>query len=88
MGWPETPGVLVRDQRQRWGSCAPDGTLRFNWRVVMLKPDLVEYVVVHELAHLNVNNHSTEYWSLVSRFLPDVQQRRHRLREAGRVLPI
>ena len=88
MGWPETPGVLVRDQRQRWGSCAPDGTLRFNWRVVMLKPDLVEYVVVHELAHLNVNNHSTEYWSLVSRFLPDVQQRRHRLREAGRMLPI
>ena len=42
--------VLIRDQRQRWGSCAPDGTLRFNWRAVMLPPALIEYVVVHELA--------------------------------------
>ena len=88
MGWPETPGVLIRDQRQRWGSCAPDGTLRFNWRVMMMEPALIEYIVVHELAHLNINDHSAEYWSLVSRCLPDAQRRRHRLREAGRALPI
>ena len=44
--------MIIRDQRQRWGSCAPDGTLRFNWRVAMLKPDLAEYLVTHELAHL------------------------------------
>ena len=88
MGWPETPGVLVRDQRQRWGSCAPDGTLRFNWRVVMLQPELAEYVVVHELAHLKVSSHSAEYWAQVSSLLPDAQQRRQRLREAGKMLPI
>ena len=88
MGWPETPGVLIRDQRQRWGSCAPDGTLRFNWRVVMVHPELAEYVVVHELAHLKISSHSAEYWAQVSSLLPDAQQRRQRLREAGKMLPI
>ena len=88
MGWRESPVVLIRDRRQRWGSCAPDGTLRFNWRVVMLRPELAVYVAVHELAHLEVSNHSADYWSVVSARLPDAQQRRHRLREAGKVLPL
>ena len=88
MGWPEKPEVLIRDQRQRWGSYAPDGTLRFNWRVVMLEPDLVEYVVVHELSHLKISSHSAEYWAQVSSLLPDAQQRRQRLRVAGKMLPI
>ena len=91
--WPRFSGgedlkVLIRDQRQRWGSCASDGTLRFNWRVAMLKPDLAEYVVVHELTHLRVRNHSREFWELVAQAMPDVQQRRRRLREAGRALPL
>ena len=80
--------MLIRDQRQRWGSCAPDGTLRFNWRVVMLQPELAEYVVVHELAHLKISSHSAEYWTLISSLLPDAQQRRRRLREEGRLLPL
>ena len=88
MGWPDTPGVLIRDQRQRWGSCTPDGTLRLNWRVVMLQPELAEYVVVHELSHLKVSSHSAEYWAQVSSLLPDAQQRRQRLREAGKMLPL
>ena len=91
--WPRFGGrtqfqVLIRDQRQRWGSCAPDGTLRFNWRVAMLRPDLAEYVVVHELAHLKVRHHSPEFWGLLSRTMPDAQHRRHRLREVGRSLPM
>ena len=88
MGWPETLEVLIRDQRQRWGSCAPDGTLRFNWHVVMLCPELAEYVVVHELAHLKVSSHSTDYWALVSNLLPEAQQRRRWLREADKLLPL
>ena len=88
LGRGEISRVLVRDQRQRWGSCAPDGTLRFNWRSVMLKPALIEYVVVHELAHLTHANHSADFWELVSRAMPDAQQRRQRLREAGRTLPL
>ena len=91
--WPrlgrEAPSrVLVRDQRRRWGSCAHDGTLRFNWRVVMLEPGLIEYVVVHELAHLTVPNHSPEFWATVSAALPDVPDLRRRLRAVGSALPL
>ena len=69
--------------------CSPDGTLRFNWRSMMLKSaSLIEYVVVHELAHLTHRNHSSDYWDLVSRVMPDAQQRRRSLREEGRRLPL
>ncbi len=79
--------ILIRNQKQRWGSCSADGTLRFNWRVMMLRPSLIEYIVVHELAHLTHQNHSRDYWSHVSAAMPDAQQRRKALREAGRTLP-
>ena len=75
--------VLVRDQRWRWGSCSADGTLRFNWRIVMAEPELIDYVVVHELVHLRVNDHSAAYWAEVAKLMPDHKQRRARLREAG-----
>ncbi len=88
LGLGGKPRILIRDQRQRWGSCSPDGTLRFNWRAMMLKPELVDYVVVHELAHLTHANHSADFWELVSRAMPDAQRRRQVLREAGRALPL
>ena len=80
--------VLIRDQRQRWGSCAPDGTLRFNWRAVLLAPALLEYVVVHELVHLTHPHHSPDFWALLAQALPVAQHRRQRLRKAGRTLPL
>ena len=82
------PRILIRDQKRRWGSCAADGTLRFNWRLMMLDPSLIEYVVVHELAHLDVRNHSKDFWDLVASVMPDVQQRKRRLRETGSKLPL
>lgn len=88
LGRGSAPQVLIRDQRQRWGSCAPDGTLRFNWRAVMLEPSLIDYIVVHELAHLSVRSHSPEFWRIVTAAMPDAQHRRRRLREAGRSLPL
>ena len=88
LGRGEKSQILIRDQRQRWGSCAPDGTLRINWRAMMLKPALIEYVVVHELAHLTHRNHSTDFWGLVSKAMPDAQRRRKSLRETGRALPL
>ena len=88
LGHGDWPRVLIRDQRRRWGSCAPDGTLRFNWRAMMLEPALVEYIVVHELAHLSIKNHGPDFWGLVARAMPDAQQRRRRLREAGHLLPL
>lgn len=87
LGRGEMSRVLIRDQRRRWGSCAPDGTLRFNWRAVMLKPALIEYLVVHELAHLTHRNHSKDFWDLVSKVMPDAQQLRKSLLEEGRRLP-
>ena len=88
LGCGEPSRVLIRNQRRRWGSCASDGTLRFSWRGMMLEPALIDYIVVHELAHLAVKNHSPDFWTLVTGALPDAQQRRTRLREAGRALPL
>ncbi len=89
-GWGEVMGmtpsrVLVRNQRRRWGSCAPDGAIRLNWRLILLEPSLAEYVVVHELAHLRHRNHQAGFWAEVARFLPDHRERRRRL-NASRAL--
>ncbi len=81
LGRGQKSRVLIRNQKSRWGSCGPDGTLRFNWRVMMLDPALVEYVVVHELAHLTVRNHSSDFWNLVSSVIPDAKDRREQLRD-------
>ena len=84
----DTPNVVVREQRARWGSCGSDGTLRFSWRLGMVEPDLVDSVVVHELAHLEVMNHSPAFWRVVLRAMPDARERRKRLNEAGRQIPL
>ena len=75
--------VLIRNQRKRWGSCSSDGSIRLNWRVVMAEPALIDYVVVHELAHLDVMNHSPRYWKRVERVMPDYKARRKRLNDVG-----
>ena len=91
--WPEMgggskPEVLIGDQRRRWGSCAACGPLRFNWRLVMLEPRLLDYVVVHELAHLTELNHGPDFWALVSSVLPDVNERKAALRAIAGTLPL
>ena len=88
MGLTEMPRVLVREQKTRWGSCSADGTLRFSWRLAMVEPDLIDSVAVHELAHLEVMNHSPAFWDVVLRAMPDAIERRKRLAEAGRHLPL
>ena len=80
--------VIVRDQKRRWGSCAPDGTLRLNWRLNMLEPRLVDYVLVHEVAHLVRPHHRPSFWAEVERILPGSRSRRALLRAAGARLPM
>src|SRR5688500_17102883 len=63
--------VTVRDQRTRWGSASRRGTLSFSWRLLMCAPHVLDYVVVHELAHLRVAGHSAAFWRLVDRHFPD-----------------
>ena len=82
------PRILVRDQRSRWGSCSWDGTIRLNWRLIMLDPELVDLVVVHELAHLLIRNHSRDFWDYLEVFLPDAKERRSRLKAAAPFIPI
>ncbi len=91
--WPELgrgakPQVLIGDQRKRWGSCAADGALRFNWRLVMLEPRLLDYVVVHELAHLTERNHGPAFWELVAEVLPDAAERKAALHSVEGKLPL
>ena len=88
MGRTEMPRVLVREQKTRWGSCSADGTLRFSWRLAMVEHELIDSVAVHELAHLEVMNHSPAFWDVVLRAMPDAKDRRKRLAEAGRNLPL
>ncbi|MYD50919.1 MAG: M48 family metallopeptidase [Dehalococcoidia bacterium] len=80
--------VLIRNQRRRWGSCASDGTIRINWRVIMLEPSLIEYIVVHELAHLSVRNHSPDFKKLMASVLPDFRDREKRLGQTEGILPL
>ncbi len=88
LGRGQKSRVLIRDQRRRWASCSYDGTLRFNWRVVMLEPPLIEYIVVHELAHLTHLNHSRDFWALVYDTMPEAPESRRRLREAAWALSL
>lgn len=64
----------------RWGSASADGTVRLNWRLIHLTPSLIDYVVVHELAHLRVMDHSPRFWDTVGRIVPDYAERRSQLR--------
>jgi predicted metal-dependent hydrolase len=75
--------INVTDLGFRWGSCSSDGTLNFHWRVMQLAPVLVDYVVVHELCHLKVADHSPSFWAEVRRAMPDYQQHRRSLKEQG-----
>ena len=78
------PGkIKVANQRKRWGSCSPKGDLRFNARLSMMPPTILESVVVHELAHIKEHNHSKRFWSIVESVLPDYKARRRWLQTNG-----
>lgn len=79
--------LAVRAARTRWGSCSSRGTISLNWRLMLLPSTLLDYVVVHELCHLLVPNHSPRFWAQVARVLPDFLSRRAELRRRGRHLP-
>jgi predicted metal-dependent hydrolase len=78
--------VRISSARTRWGSCSSRGSLSFTWRLVMAPVEVVDYVIVHELAHLRVHNHSPEFWKEVARLMPDYAQRKQWLKDNGRLL--
>lgn len=78
--------VRITDAAKRLGSCGPKGTLNFSWRLVMAPLSVVDYVVVHELAHLEHRNHSTRFWNKVKTILPDYERRKRWLKENDNLL--
>lgn len=73
--------VTIRNQASRWGSCSRQNNLNFNYRLILLDDALVDYVIVHELCHLQEHNHSKQFWKLVAQTIPDYVARRARLRK-------
>jgi predicted metal-dependent hydrolase len=78
--------IQVRDQRSRWGSASRRGTVSFNWRLIHAPPEVLDYVVVHELAHLLDFSHSARFWGIVRGVLPGMAASRRWLREHAREL--
>lgn len=76
-------GFRVQELKNRWASCSTDGTLNFHWRCMMAPLSALEYIVVHELAHLKFPNHTAEFWSTVEKVLPDYQKAKGWLRLYG-----
>jgi hypothetical protein len=80
--------IRVTDAQQRWGSCTHKGGLNFSWRLIQAPPEIVDYVVVHELVHICQPDHSRKFWNKVREILPDYERRRKWLRENERLLKI
>ncbi|MDP3058201.1 MAG: SprT family zinc-dependent metalloprotease [bacterium] len=78
--------VFIKDQRSLWGSCSSKTNLNFNWRLLMVPPEVLDYVIIHELAHLVQLNHSKKFWAIVQRHCPNYQSQRAWVRKNGAIL--
>jgi predicted metal-dependent hydrolase len=79
--------VKISRARRRWGSCSPNGTVHFNWRLVRAPEAVLDYVIVHELAHLAERNHSSRFWRRVAAIIPDHRRHRKWLKDNSHLLP-
>ena len=75
--------VGVRDLPTRWASCTPEGNIYFNWKCVMAPLIILDYLIIHELVHLEYPNHSREFWNRVSTIMPNYEEQREWLRKNG-----
>ncbi len=78
--------IAIRTQRTRWGSCSSKGNLNFNCLLGLTSPEVLDYVVVHELCHLIELNHSKQFWDAVERTMPDYKVHRKWLKDNGNKL--
>lgn len=84
----KSSALKISDSKGRWGSCSNKGVICLNFRVLMLPPQIIDYVIVHELCHLVELNHSKNFWKLVETFLPKAQQLKKAIKEYGVLLEI
>ncbi|MGH2713885.1 MAG: M48 family metallopeptidase, partial [Thermoleophilaceae bacterium] len=78
--------LQIRGQRTRWASCSSTGAMSFNWRLLLAPPEILEYVVEHEVAHLELLDHSPRFWRLLASRRPDWREREAWLRRHGHAL--
>jgi predicted metal-dependent hydrolase len=75
--------VRILDPKTRWGSCGPDGKLMYSWRILLAPPEVMDYLVAHEVAHRVHHNHSRRFWALCARLTTDAGASRRWLRKHG-----
>jgi len=80
--------INITDANQRWGSCSPKGNLNFSWRLIMAPLSVIDYVVVHELVHLEERNHTKFFWTKVKMLIPDYEKYKEWLKENGYLLKL
>jgi len=78
--------LTIRGQRTRWASCSRSGAMSFNWRLLLAPEDVLDYVVWHEVCHLQVMDHSPRFWALLARWCPDYAEHSRWLRRHGQTL--
>lgn len=78
--------ISIREQKTRWGSCSSEGNLNFNWRLIFAPEEVLDYVVVHELAHRLEMNHSGAFYNIVEKILPDYKKQKKWLKDNGNKL--
>lgn len=83
------PGkIRITSARTRWGSCSSTGTISLTWRLIMAPPEVIDYVIIHELAHLDIKNHSKTFWQAVAVLLPEYKTHLAWLKNNGQTLDI
>lgn len=78
--------ITIREQKTRWGSCSSKGNLNFNWRLIFAPEKVLDYIVIHELAHRKEMNHSQAFYRVVASVMPDYKEQQKWLRERGQEL--
>ena len=82
----EPSGIRISSARTRYGSCSPDNSLSFSYRLVMAPYYVIDYIIIHELAHIRVKNHSKRFWECVGKAMPDYRERKLWLTKNGHML--
>jgi predicted metal-dependent hydrolase len=81
-------GIRITNAKSRWGSCSRDNRLSFSWRIIMASLTIIDYILIHELAHIREKNHSKRFWTYLGSILPDYKKNRLWLKENGHLLQL
>lgn len=78
--------IIIKDQKTRWGSCSSKKEIRLNWRLILMPNSIIDYIIIHELCHLKIMNHSSDFWELVKIYVPNYREYKKWLNENGSLI--